>query len=173
MRSAASLARRAIPAVQIVGEQRVELHAQQPSLGEQSSMLLDERHKVLRHVAVREHHRFTEHGTHLGAADVEHVRDTRDVFKRHVVAGCGQRVAKSCAVDEQWHVVLRADLADRLEFVERVERAVFGGLRNVDASGEYHMCIVAVRIERGAVFVELVRIDLAVMVGGASAPCVR
>ena len=29
------------PAIQIVGEQRVELHAQQPSLGEQSSMLLD------------------------------------------------------------------------------------------------------------------------------------
>ena len=115
-------------AVQVVGEQRVELHAQQPSLGEQSSMLLDERHEVLRHVAVREHHRFAEHGTHLGTADVEHVRDARDVFKRHVVAGCGQRVAESCAVNEQWHVVLRADLADRLEFVERVERAIFGGL---------------------------------------------
>lgn len=115
-------------AVQVVGEQRVELHAQQPALGEQSSMLLDERHEVLRHVAVREHHGFTEHGSDLGAADIEYVRDARDVFKRHVVAGCGQRVAESCAVDEQWHVVLRADLADRFEFVERVERAVFGGL---------------------------------------------
>ena len=91
-------------------------------------MLLDKRHEVLRHVAMREHHRFAEHGTHLGATDVEHVRDACDVFKRHVVAGCGQRVAESCAVDEQWHVVLRADLADRLEFGERVERAIFGGL---------------------------------------------
>ena len=27
------------------------------------------------------------------------------------------------------------------------------------------MCVVAVRIERGAIFIELVRIDLAVMVG--------
>ena len=91
-------------------------------------MLLDKRHEVLRHVAMREHHRFAEHGTHLGATDVEHVRDACDVFKRHVVAGCGQCVAESCAVDEQWHVVLRADLADRLEFGERVERAIFGGL---------------------------------------------
>ena len=76
---------------------------------------------------MREHHGFTEHGSDLGAADIEYVRDTRDVFKRHVVAGCGQRVAKSCAVDEQRHVVLRADLANRLEFVERGERAILGG----------------------------------------------
>lgn len=128
-------------------------------------MLLDERHEVFRHIAVREHHGLTEHGSDLGAADIEYVRDTRDVFKRHVVAGCGQRVAKSCAVDEQRHVVLRADLADRLKFGERVERAVFGGLRNVDASGEHHVRVVAVRVERGAVLVEFGRIDFAVMVG--------
>ena len=106
-------------------------------------MLLDDRHEMLWHVAVREHHGLAEHRAHLGAADIEHVGETRDVLDRHVVAGGGQRVAKSCAVDEQRHVVLRADLADRLKFGERVERAVFGGLRNVDASGEHHVRVVA------------------------------
>ena len=128
-------------------------------------MLLDDRHEMLWHVAVREHHGLAEHRAHLGAADIEHVARRADVLDRHVVAGGGQRVAETRAVDEQRHVVLRADLADRLELGQRVQRAVFGGLRNVHAAGEHHMRVVAVRVERGAVFVEFIRVDFAVMVG--------
>ena len=151
--------------VPVVLEQRVELQAEQPALGQQRAVLFDGGQEVLRRVVLREHDGLTEQGADLGAADVEHIGQPGDVLERDIGAIGGQRVPQARAIEEQLHAVAVADAAQGLQLVQRVQRAVFRGMGDVDGAGEHHMLVVAVRVERGAVVVELGGVDLAVMVG--------
>ena len=128
-------------------------------------MLLDLREKMLRRIALGEDDGLAEQRADLGASDVEHVGDAGEVRQRHVGAGGGQSVAESCAVHEQRHAVPVGGLGDGLKLGLAVDRAVLGGVRDVDQSGEHHVLVVVVGIEGGAIVVELGGIELARVMG--------
>ena len=66
--------------VEIVLQQRLELYAQQPALGQHTAPLLDEIPEILFQSRIRNHHSFSEEGSHLGAADVEYVAAVPNVL---------------------------------------------------------------------------------------------
>ena len=98
----------------------------------------------------------------FGAADVEHIGEARDVREGHVGVRC-QAVAEACAVEEQRHIELMADRRDAFQLVFRVNRAVFGRMRDIDHTREYHVVVARVRIERLHIVAQVVRIELAVL----------
>ena len=128
-------------------------------------MLLDTGQEMLRRVVLGEHNSLAKQGTYLGAADIEHIGDVCHIFQRHIAAGDGQCIAKTCAVHEQRHVVRMRHVGNGLQFGLGVDGAVFGALRDVYGTGEHHVLVVAVRIEGLAEFVQFGRIHLAVVVG--------
>ena len=98
---------------------------------------------------VGEDHRLAEERPALGAADVERIAQPREVGQAHVVGAAGESVGEARAVDVQPHAELIARPAHLLELGARVERAVLGGLREVDHAGLHHMVAVAVVCPRG------------------------
>ena len=117
--------------VEVVGEQHIELQAHQAAFGKQSALLLDHSHEVGRGT-LGEHHGFAAQGTHLGAADVEHVGELCDVGQGHVGALGHQAVAQPRAVHEQGHVVGVADGGKRFQLCPGVQGAVLRGVGDVD-----------------------------------------
>ena len=151
--------------VEIIGEERVKLEAGDASLGEKCAMLLDDGEEVGDGARSRYHDGLAEEGAALGAADVEDVAEACDVGEGDVVGGAGEGVGQPCAVDVQTQVVPRADLANRRELGERVERPVLRGLREVHHARHDHVVAVGVRLPRGAVALDGVSRELAVRAG--------
>ena len=84
--------------IEAVGEERAELDAQQTSLGQKRTVLLDEGEEMGQPFGTGSHHRLPEEGTNLGATDVEHVAQTGNVPQRNVRSlGC-QPVTQAGAV---------------------------------------------------------------------------
>ena len=83
--------------IQVIGEQHIELDAQQPPLCQQCALLLDHGHKM-RRCAVGEHHSLAAQRTHLGAADVKYIGQPCKVGQRHVRALGSQTVAQPCTI---------------------------------------------------------------------------
>ena len=87
--------------VKIVGEQRLELDAQQPSLRQHPALTLDHVAEILLQVRMEQHRRLPEQGPHLGAADVEGIDEPGDVPDGHVRSGGHQAVAQPRPVQIQ------------------------------------------------------------------------
>ena len=85
--------------VEPVGEQRVELETQQPPLGEQRAVLLDDGEKVRNESRLRNDDRLAEQRAAFRAADVEDIAQRGKVAQRYVVLRTGERIGKACAVD--------------------------------------------------------------------------
>ena len=66
--------------IKIVGKERVELDAQEPALGKQGSMLLDDGEELTWSVALGEHHSLATQGANLGAANIEHITQASKSF---------------------------------------------------------------------------------------------
>ena len=56
-----------------------------------------------------------------------------------------------------------ADRRDAFQLVFRVNRAVFGRMRDIDHAREYHMVVARVRVERLHIVAQVVRVELAVL----------
>ena len=65
---------------------------------------------------------------HLGAADVKDVGEPGEVGQGHIGAFAHQRVAQTCAVHEEGHMVGVADGGQGLELSLAVQGAVLGGV---------------------------------------------
>ena len=135
---------RADALVELVGEQRVELDAEQPPLGEQRAVLLDDGKKVRDEPQLRNDDRLAEQRTAFCAANVEDIAQRGKVAERHVVLGTRERVGKACAVDVERQALFAAECADGRKLLFRVERAVLRRLGEVDHAG--HDRVVAVRV---------------------------
>ena len=104
---------------------------------------------------------------HLGAADVEHIGQLGEVGQRHIGALAGQCVAQTCAVHEEGHMVGMADGGQGFQLGLRVQRAVLGGVRDVDHAGEDHVVVVRVGVEGLAEVLYIGGVQLAVLLGQA------
>ena len=56
-----------------------------------------------------------------------------------------------------------ADRRDAFQLVFRVNRAVFGRMRDIDHAREYHVVVARVRVERLHIVAQVVRVELAVL----------
>ena len=84
---------------------------------------------------------------HLGAADVKDVGEPGKVGQGHIGAFAHQRVAQTCAVHEEGHVVGVADGGQGLELSLAVQGAVLGGVGDIHHAGEDHVVVVRVGVE--------------------------
>ena len=121
--------------VKVVLKERFELNPEEAPLRKNRARLLHRRVEVRQEFGRRDDEGLPEERPHLRAADVEDVREARDVFKRHVVLFRRKAVAEARPVDVKRQMMAVADGAKGLEFVERVERAVLRRVRDVDESG--------------------------------------
>ena len=151
--------------IEIVGEQRIELDAQQPALGHHRPMLLGDGVEMLRRIAAGEHHRLATEAAHLRAADVEHIGQACNVGQREVAGRAREPVAQPGAVDHQRQLVGLADVVDRLQLAFRIDRAVFSRERDVDHPGKDHVLVIRVGGGRLQIVAQLGRVHLALVSG--------
>ena len=92
----------------------------------------------------REDDRLAEHRPYLCAADIEHITVPGNIG--HVIINSirGQRIAKTCAVDEQAQAVFLACRVERRQLLAAVDHAVFCRQGDVDHAWLYHVaaCLV-------------------------------
>ena len=130
--------------VEPIGKERVELDAEQPSLGEQRAVLLDDGEKVWNEPRLGNDDRLAEQRAAFRAADVENVAQRGKVAQCHVVFRTGERVGKARAVNIERQTLFAAERADGRELLSGIERTVLRRLGDVDHPG--HDRVVAVRV---------------------------
>ena len=89
-------------------------------------MLLNTRNGVRRGVHATEHHSLAAERTTLGAADVEHVTQLRQLGQGNVALIGRQRIGQASTVHKQRNLALLAHRVNRRELGLGVQRAVLG-----------------------------------------------
>ena len=112
--------------IQAVGKEYLKLHARQATLGQQRTVLLNARNGMRRSVHAAKHHGLAAQGAALGAADVEHVAQLRQLGQGNVALIGRQRIGKAGAVHKQRNLALLTHCVNRRELSLGVQRAVLG-----------------------------------------------
>ena len=125
--------------VEAVGKERVELDAEHAPLGQQRAVALDGGKEILRRADAGKHHRLAKHGSHLGAADIEHIAMACQEGQV-VVAGIGHKsIAQACTVDIESEVVAAARLVEAGELAAGVDHAQLGRHGDIDHARLHHV----------------------------------
>lgn len=98
--------------VQAILEERLELDAQQPALGQHAPLLLDQVAEIRLQLRVHQHHGLAEERPHLGAANIEYIRMSRNKGQVQIAARRSQAVAQPRAVQKQIQSMELADLVE-------------------------------------------------------------
>ena len=125
--------------IQVVGEQHVELDAEQAALRQHAAALLDVVAEIGLERRVHDDDGLAEQCADLCAADVKHVGERAQVAERNVVFRRRQPVAEARAVDEEVQPAARAGLVQCGQLRLRIQAAVFGRLGDVDHLRLHHM----------------------------------
>ena len=112
--------------IQAVGKERLKLHARQAALGQQRAVLLNTRNGMRRGAHAAEHHSLAAERAALGAADVEHVAQLRQLGQGNVALIGRQRIGQAGAIHKQRNLALLAHCVNRRELGLGVQRAVLG-----------------------------------------------
>ncbi len=147
--------------IEIVGKERIELHAQKPPLCQHRALLLGHGHKAARRHALAKHQRLPAERADLGAADGEHVGERRHVPDRHVAGGAHEPVAQPRPVEKQRQVPPAAGLIQRRKLCLGVERPQLRGLGEVDHAGAGHVLVRRVGVEAAQIGFQLPGVELA------------
>ena len=153
------------PEVQVIGEQSVELHAQQTALGQHAAPLLHHKAEVPLQRIVHNDHGFAEQSAHLVAADVEHIAQPRQLRQGQVAIVAGEAVAHPRTVDKEGQAALPAHLVQRRQLRLGVHGAALGGEGDIHHAGHDHVLIVGAEVMPIVIVLHLLGGDLAV-VGG-------
>ena len=112
--------------IQAVGKERLKLHARQATLGQQRTVLLNARNGMRRSAHAAEHHGLAAKRAALGAADVEHVTQLRQLGQGNVALIGRQRIGQAGAIHKQRNLALLAHRVNRRELGLGVQCAVLG-----------------------------------------------
>ena len=85
--------------VEAITEELGKLNAQQSTLSEQRTMLLDKRKEVAQKRWVGDNKGLAKESTHLRAANIEDIRKSRYVAECEVRTLCSKGIAHTCTVD--------------------------------------------------------------------------
>ena len=123
----------------VVFQQRLELDAQQAALGQHGAPLLHVPAEVGLGGFVAQYHGLAEEQAVLGAADVEDIRQRRQVRQGQVISGRGEGGAQTGAVQEQVQAVLVAAAPQGGQLGLRVDGADLCAVGDVHHAGEDHV----------------------------------
>ena len=118
--------------VEVVGEERLKLRAEQPPLRKHGAVLLHVRAEMRLELVVHDDDGLAEQRAAFRAAAVEHVGEPSDVLKGNVAADCLETVGQTRAVDEQVERKLVAYRTDGGELGERVDGTRLRRHRKID-----------------------------------------
>ena len=107
--------------IQAIGKERLKLHARQAALGQQRTMLFNARNGMRRGAHAAKHHGLAAKRAALGAANVEHVTQLRQLGQGDVALIGRQRIGH-----KQRNLTLLAHRMNRRELGLGVQRAVLG-----------------------------------------------
>ena len=127
--------------VQLLLQNGRELHPQQPPLGQQAAALLDEVAEVPVQGPVADDQRLPEEQPLFRPADGKGVAADGQVGQGLVSGLAHQAVAQPRPVDIQDQPLALADLPDRVQLLQGVERAVLRGLGEIDHGGLDHVLV--------------------------------
>ncbi len=151
--------------VKAVAEELRKLDAEQPSLGKHPALALNHVTEVVVDVRVVDDKGFADQAAHLRPADVEDIREPREVFNGDVVAVGSERRGQAGAVHVERDAELMTDFADGGQFFLAVERAELGRLADVDEAGLDFVLVGLVVIVGADQAFDLFGVDLAVLRG--------
>ena len=150
--------------IQPIGKQRIELDAQQPALGQQRPMLLDDRKEMRNQPRTRKHHRLAKQRTALGTANIKRIAQRGQIGQAHVVFRTGQRIGQPRAIDIEQNMMRPAYAADLRQLRARIQRSILRGLRQVRHTGHDHMITIRVVCIIAKQLFNLLRGDFAIFV---------
>ena len=130
--------------IEVIREQGTKLDTEQTALGQQSPVLLDDGKEMRDQRSIGNDDGLAKQGAAFRAANIENVGQARQVRQGDIVSGAGEGVGQAGTVDVERQVVAVADLADGRELGQRVQRAIFGRLRDIDHAGHDHVLAVAI-----------------------------
>ena len=151
--------------IQAIGKERLELHARQATFGQQRAMLLNARNGMSRSMHAAEHHGLAAQSTALGAADVEHVAQLRQLGQGDVAFVGRQRIGQAGTIHKQRNLALLAHRMNRRELGLGVQRAVFGRQTHVHGTREHRVLVALVLVKHLDVVFEIIGVHLALVTG--------
>ena len=126
-------------------------------------MLLRHTVKSIGRLPCLEYDRLTAERSNLRAAYIKHVAKACDILKSNVGMTAHKSVSESCAIHKERHSVIVAHTSERLKLIERIKRAVFGGMRNIYHSDAEHHRIVFITCKHLHIGSYLTRVELSVL----------
>ena len=114
---------------------------------------------------LRDDYRFSEQGTALCSADIKDITESCKIGKADIVFGTGEGIGKACSVDIKRKLIFIANIPNILQFFQRIERAEFRGLREVNEPWLHHVCVVSVGMEVHHILANLCGINLSLDMG--------
>src|SRR5574344_6036 len=98
--------------VEIVGEQGLKLHSNEPALGNHCTMLFLYAEEMTVGIIVSKHHSLPAQCSNLGAANVEHITMAGKERQGYVVAFRHESISHACTVNIKHDVIFLAHLVD-------------------------------------------------------------
>ena len=148
--------------VEGIGEEGVELHAEQPTFGQKRSAAFHVGEEAFEPLAFARHDRLAEESAAFGAPDIEDVAEGGYVGNGEVGRG-RQTVGEARPVDIERYRGLAADSRKVLQFTARIERADFRGEGDIDHCRSRHVAPGVVGIEAGDILFQLGGVEFAVV----------
>ena len=90
---------------------------------------------------LRNHHGLSEKSPAFCASDIKNVAERSQILEAHIILRAGEAVCQTGAVYVKGELILTADLADRGQLIQGIERAQLRRLGNVYHSGHDDMLV--------------------------------
>lgn len=152
-----------ISQIQVIRKKSVEHQACGKSLGQKCSVLFDAGHEVGRLIVLCKNDSFAEKGAAFGSADIEDIRQLRDILQVNVRTLRRKAGSQAGTIQKEWDIMSRSDMVKPCQLLPGVQGTVLCGVRDVDHPREDHMLMVGVLIKVCQKLLQLVRVDLAVV----------
>ena len=151
--------------IQAVGKERLKLHTRQAAFGEQCAMLLNTRNGMRRSVHAAKHHGLAAQSAALGATDVEHVAQLRQLGQGNVAPIGRQRIGQARTIHKQRNLALLAHRMNRRELGLGVQRAVLGRHAHIHGARKHRVFVALVFVEHLDIVLEILGMHLALVAG--------
>ena len=102
--------------IERIGEECVELNADESSLGKESTVLLDNAEEMRMCIAMREHHSLSAEGTYFRSANIERIAMVRQERQGNVGSIRCESITQTSAIDEKWQIIFLAHALNFHEF---------------------------------------------------------
>ena len=124
-------------------------------------MLLDDGEEVRYQILFSDDDSFAAQSTAFGPANVEDIAIPGQISQTNIIIPAGQTVSQTGTVTIQSDAVLPADIAEMLQFSQRIDRSIFSWLGNVEHPWFDHVIVVGIIIPVKQIVFHILGFDFA------------